>query len=211
MQGQPLDAPSLRPFWKAAADLGLYVFIHPPPRLIGWAYVDADDLWRMLGWEFSLMVAIVRLIDSGLFDELPALKIQVSHFGGGIARYLHRIRGLQNRSSAGTARIPRHSQINASHLIIIYSIGCFTIVLDGQVPTMQPSEALNGCASAWQSSHLRGSSSPLAIVRPFMTTMRWLHTVKALHCGPSTAGCSQWRRRGEPHPEPKRATEPHAN
>ena len=75
IQGQPLDAPSLRPFWKAAADLGLYVFIHPPPQLRGWAYMDADDLWRMLGWEFSLMVATVRLINSGLLDELPSLKI----------------------------------------------------------------------------------------------------------------------------------------
>jgi predicted TIM-barrel fold metal-dependent hydrolase len=111
VQGQPLDAPSLRPFWKAAADLELYVFIHPPPRLMGWAYMDADDLWRMLGWEFSLIVATVRLINSGLLDELPSLKIQVSHFGGGIARYLPRIRGLQNREKSGTAKIPRHSRM----------------------------------------------------------------------------------------------------
>jgi predicted TIM-barrel fold metal-dependent hydrolase len=111
VQGQPLDAPSLRPFWRAAADLGLYVFIHPPPQMIGWAYMDADDLWRMLGWEFSLMVATVRLINSGLLDELPSLKIHVSHFGGGIARYLPRIRGLQDREKSGTAQIPRHSRM----------------------------------------------------------------------------------------------------
>ena len=60
--------------------------LHPPPRqVIGWAHMDADDLGRMLGWEFSLMVATVRLINSGLLDELPSLKVQVSHFGGGIA------------------------------------------------------------------------------------------------------------------------------
>ena len=111
VQGQPLDAEGLRPFWKAAADLGLYVFIHPLAQVIGWAQMDADDLGRMLGWEFSLMVATVRLINSGLLDELPSLKIQVSHFGGGIARYLPRIRGLQNRESAGTAYIPRHSRM----------------------------------------------------------------------------------------------------
>jgi predicted TIM-barrel fold metal-dependent hydrolase len=110
LQGQPLDAESLRPFWRAAADLGLYVFIHPPPRLIGWAYMNVDDLWRMLGWEFSLMVATVRLINSGLLDELPSIKIHVAHFGGGIARYLPRIRGLQNREKSGTAQIPRHSR-----------------------------------------------------------------------------------------------------
>jgi predicted TIM-barrel fold metal-dependent hydrolase len=111
VQGQPLDAPSLRPFWRAAADLGLYVFIHPPPQLVGWAYMDVDDLWRMLGWEFSLMVATVRLINSGLLDELPSLKIHVSHFGGGIARYLPRIRGLQDREKSGTAQIPRHCRM----------------------------------------------------------------------------------------------------
>ena len=111
IQGQPLDAPSFRPFWKAAADLELYVFIHPPPQLMGWAYMDVDDLWRMLGWEFSLMVATVRLINSGVLDELPSLKIHVSHFGGGIARYLPRIRGLQDRQKSGTAQIPRHSRM----------------------------------------------------------------------------------------------------
>ena len=37
--------------------------------------MDADDLGRMLGWEFSLMVTTVRLINSGLLDELPTLKI----------------------------------------------------------------------------------------------------------------------------------------
>jgi predicted TIM-barrel fold metal-dependent hydrolase len=72
--------------------------------------MDADDLWRMLGWEFSLMVATVRLINSGLLDELPSLKIHIAHFGGGIARYLPRIRGFQNRENSGTAQIPRHSR-----------------------------------------------------------------------------------------------------
>ena len=64
----------------------------------------------MLGWEFSLMVATVRLINSGLLDELPSLKIHIAHFGGGIARYLPRIRGLQDREKSGTAEILRHSR-----------------------------------------------------------------------------------------------------
>jgi hypothetical protein len=50
IQGQQLDAESLRPFWKAAANLGLYVFVHPLPRVISWSAMDADDLGRMLGW-----------------------------------------------------------------------------------------------------------------------------------------------------------------
>ncbi len=110
LQGQPLDAEALRPFWKAAADLGLYVFIHPLPGVIAWPQVYADDLGRMLGWEFSLMVATVRLINSGLLDELPTLRIHFSHFSAGIGRYLPRIRGFQQREKWGTAGVPRHAR-----------------------------------------------------------------------------------------------------
>src|SRR5262245_38501103 len=110
LQGLALDAEELRPFWQAAADLGLYVFIHPLPRVIDWPHMDADDLGRMLGWEFSLMVATVRLINCGLLDELPTLKIQLSHFAGGLGRYLPRIRALRQRETAGTSAIPRHGR-----------------------------------------------------------------------------------------------------
>jgi predicted TIM-barrel fold metal-dependent hydrolase len=110
LQDRPLDAEELKPFWKACADLGLYVFIHPLPRVIRWGHMGADDLGRMLGWEFSLMTATVRIINSGLLDELPALKIQFSHFSGGIGRYLGRIRGFQQRDKWGTAKIARHGR-----------------------------------------------------------------------------------------------------
>jgi predicted TIM-barrel fold metal-dependent hydrolase len=110
MQGQGLDAEALRPFWRAAADLGLYVFIHPLPSVIRWDQMYADDLGRMLGWEFSLMTATVRIINCGLLDELPSLKIQFSHFSGGIGRYLGRIRGFQQRDKWGTSSVPRHGR-----------------------------------------------------------------------------------------------------
>lgn len=110
VQDQPLDCEALRPFWRAAADLGLYVFVHPLPKVIRWNRMDADDLGRMLGWEFSLMTAGVRIINSGLLDELPALRIQFAHFCGGIGRYLRRIRGFQQRHKWGTADVPRHGR-----------------------------------------------------------------------------------------------------
>ncbi|HET6492621.1 MAG TPA: amidohydrolase family protein, partial [Burkholderiales bacterium] len=103
IQGQALDAEALRPFWKGAADLGLYVFIHPLAGVIGWKHMDADDLGRMLGWEFSLMVATVRLIDGGVLDDFPPLKVHFAHFAGGIGRYLGRLRGFQQRDRWGTA------------------------------------------------------------------------------------------------------------
>jgi predicted TIM-barrel fold metal-dependent hydrolase len=108
--GQPLDSEALRPFWKAAADLGLYVFVHPLPRVIGWDRMDADDLGRMVGWEFSLQVATIRLINGGVLDQLPHLKVQFAHFSGGIGRYLGRIRGFQQRGLWGTESVSRHGR-----------------------------------------------------------------------------------------------------
>jgi len=110
VQDQPLDAEELRPFWTACANLNLYVFVHPLPRVIHWSRMDADDLGRMLGWEFSLMTAAVRIVNSGLLDELPTLRILFSHFAGGIGRYLGRIRGFQDREAFGTAGVPRHGR-----------------------------------------------------------------------------------------------------
>ena len=110
LQGQALDAEALRPFWRMATDFGLYVFIHPLPQVISWSHMDADDLGRMLGWQFSLMVAAVRMINSGSLDELPTLNVQFSHFAAGLGRYLGRVRGFQQRDKWGTAGVPRHSR-----------------------------------------------------------------------------------------------------
>jgi predicted TIM-barrel fold metal-dependent hydrolase len=110
LQGEALDTEALRPFWKAAADLNLYVFVHPLASVIRWKHMNADDLGRMLGWEFSLMTATVRLINSGVLDDLPTLRVQFAHFSGGIGRYLGRIRGFQQRHLWGTAKVPRHGR-----------------------------------------------------------------------------------------------------
>jgi predicted TIM-barrel fold metal-dependent hydrolase len=110
MQGEALDSDALRPFWKAVADLGLYVFVHPLAGVIRWKHMNADDLGRMLGWEFSLMTATVRLINCGVLDDLPTLKVQFAHFSGGIGRYSGRVRGFQQREKWGTAQVPRHGR-----------------------------------------------------------------------------------------------------
>jgi predicted TIM-barrel fold metal-dependent hydrolase len=110
MQGLGLDAPELKAFWKACADLELYVFIHPLAKVIDWKQMYADDLGRMLGWQFSLMTAAVKVMNSGLLDKLPNLNIQFAHFAGGLGRYLGRVRGFQQRDKWGTSKVKGHNR-----------------------------------------------------------------------------------------------------
>ena len=108
--GLHLDAPELEPFWAEVARRGMYVFVHPALKLNHSSQFDAYDLARSVGREFSLIMATIRLIDSGVFDRHPSLIVQMSHLSGGIASMLARIRGFEHKEFWGTAGNPRHGR-----------------------------------------------------------------------------------------------------
>jgi predicted TIM-barrel fold metal-dependent hydrolase len=108
--GLTLDAPEFEPFWAEAERRSLYVFVHPALKLNQSRQFDAYDLARSVGREFSLIMATIRLIDSGLFDRHPDLTVQMSHLSGGIASMLGRIRGFEHKEFWGTAGNPQHGR-----------------------------------------------------------------------------------------------------
>jgi predicted TIM-barrel fold metal-dependent hydrolase len=106
--GLYLDDPAFEGFWGAAERLGVYVFVHPALRLNDSREFNAYDTARSVGREFSLVMATIRLINSGVFDRHPGLTIQMSHLGGGIASVIGRIRSYQDKEFWATAGNPRH-------------------------------------------------------------------------------------------------------
>jgi len=110
LQGRPLDDPALDWLWSACERRRIYVFVHPLPRVIAWNQMYADDLGRVLGWEFSLATAALRMMNAGVFDRFPALVIQFAHHAGGLGRYLSRARGFAERERWGTAAVPGHNR-----------------------------------------------------------------------------------------------------
>jgi len=110
LQGKALDDEDLDPLWRAVCDLGGYVFVHPLPAVINWDRMDADDLGRVLGWQFSLAVATLRMMNGGVFDRFPDLKVQFAHFSGGLGRYMSRARGFGTRTQWGTKDNARHGR-----------------------------------------------------------------------------------------------------
>lgn len=90
VDGDDLDDPRFRPFWKRASELGAVVLIHPS------GFTDArrfDDwfLTNLHGNPLDSTTALLRLIFSGRLAEFPDLKLVVVHGGGYLPFYWARM------------------------------------------------------------------------------------------------------------------------
>lgn len=87
-----LDDDKFLPLLKKAADLGIYVYLHPQlpksSRYAGFGFTFAGPA---LGFTVDTMTTLLRMIASGTFDEIPNLKIVVGHLGEALPFLLERI------------------------------------------------------------------------------------------------------------------------
>src|SRR6266487_131605 len=93
--GTPLSAPEFRPIFERMVHHDLPVWVHPirGPQFADYAGEQAseDEIWFTFGWPYETTACLTRLIFSGIFDELPALKIITHHMGGMIPYFAGRI------------------------------------------------------------------------------------------------------------------------
>ncbi len=107
-EGKFLDDAGYEAFWAEAEKLGMFVFVHPALKLNYSQQFNAFDTARSVGREFSLVMATIRLINSGVFDRHPNLIVHMAHLSGGIASVLGRVRSYQDKEFWGTKGNPRH-------------------------------------------------------------------------------------------------------
>jgi predicted TIM-barrel fold metal-dependent hydrolase len=73
----------------------LPVWIHPirGPQTADYASESAseNEIWFTFGWPYETTACVTRLIYSGLFDELPNLKIITHHYCGMVPFYAGKI------------------------------------------------------------------------------------------------------------------------
>ena len=87
-RGMGLDDPAFEPIWKAAADLDLFVFIHPHYGVGQQLFPDTGHAMMLaMGFTFETSIAVARLILRGTLERHPALKLLLAH-GGGTLPYL---------------------------------------------------------------------------------------------------------------------------
>jgi len=89
--GAPLSEPRFRPVFETLARLDHPLWLHPIRGPEHPDYVteqaSAHELWFTFGWPYETAVAMGRLVYSGLFDELPGIRI-ITHHLGGLVPYL---------------------------------------------------------------------------------------------------------------------------
>ena len=93
--GKPLSAPEFRPIFKRMVELDLPVWVHPMrgPQFADYATEQGseDEIWFTFGWPYETTACVTRLIFSGLYDELPGLKIITHHYCGMVPFYAGKI------------------------------------------------------------------------------------------------------------------------
>lgn len=91
------DQERYRPVFQKAAELGAYVYIHPHlpdmARMEDYGFTLAGP---GLGFTLDTMVTFTRMAVSGLFDEIPELKVVLGHLGEALPFLLDR---MDNRLS----------------------------------------------------------------------------------------------------------------
>lgn len=105
--GHNLDEARFRPFWQAVAAKGVPVIIHPNGYEESHRFGDYF-MTNCIGNPLETMVAAHRMIFSGLFEELPDLKLVLLHGGGYLPFYTSRADHTWKVRPETRVHIPHH-------------------------------------------------------------------------------------------------------
>lgn len=90
VNGRELSAAAFRPFFAAAEEMGVLLFLHP----LGFTHGERlrqHYLNNLLGNPIDSTIAISHLIFDGVLERLPGLKLCIAHGGGYAATYWGRL------------------------------------------------------------------------------------------------------------------------
>jgi 2,3-dihydroxybenzoate decarboxylase len=92
-QGRYLDEPFFDPIFRALAETGQPLYIHPatpPDSMIG-PMLEAGLDGAIFGFGVETGMHLLRLITIGIFDRYPDLQIMVGHMGEALPYWLYRL------------------------------------------------------------------------------------------------------------------------
>lgn len=96
--GQSIAAPEFRPLFAALAEVGAPAWLHPVFDL------RKPDNNLVFSWEYELSQAMLQMVQAGLLQEYPQLKVIVHHAGGMAPFFAGRIDRIMPAEQAADMR-----------------------------------------------------------------------------------------------------------
>jgi predicted TIM-barrel fold metal-dependent hydrolase len=95
VNGAPLDEPRFRPIFEVCARYDKPILLHPSRGADMTDYKTEDkskyEIWWTFGWPYETSAAMARMVFSGMFDELPKLKVLAHHMGAMVPYFEGRV------------------------------------------------------------------------------------------------------------------------
>jgi aminocarboxymuconate-semialdehyde decarboxylase len=116
--GRDFDDPALFPFFEAARDLDVAVFVHPATPLAGGERMTQYYFPLIVGNPLETALAISKLIFGGVLERLADLRICFAHGGGAFPFTLARLEHGWKVRPEGPKAIPRPPREYARRLFV---------------------------------------------------------------------------------------------
>ena len=91
IEGRDLDDPLFEPIFTRIEALGLPVFLHPLPPILGGKRLQPYSLTNLVAFPLDTTVAAAHLIFGGVMDRHPNLLIVLPHAGGALLNLVGRL------------------------------------------------------------------------------------------------------------------------
>ncbi len=91
IEGRDLDDPLFEPTFRRIEALGLPVFLHPLPPILGGKRLQPYSLTNLVAYPLDTTVAASHLIFGGVMDRHPNLVVVLPHAGGALLNIVGRL------------------------------------------------------------------------------------------------------------------------